>query len=168
MFDTASWDHDHEWSGLDGWGPPVTDHGLAEGLAARTADPLGRTTHRAEVERVHPVAAGSCPEESAVPSATDFAVFYQINPATASKGVNVLVELGVLYKKRGIGMFVRTGARGAAAGPSPGELSVARGRRPHVRLAPGGAPDNRGHRRPPSAAVRHTGYATSPPARLVG
>lgn len=50
-------------------------------------------------------------EESAVPSATDFAVFHQMNPATASKGVNMLVELGVLYKKRGIGMFVATGAR---------------------------------------------------------
>lgn len=50
-------------------------------------------------------------EETAVPSATDFALFFQMNPATASKGVNLLVELGVLYKKRGIGMFVATGAR---------------------------------------------------------
>jgi len=57
------------------------------------------------------IVAGTYPEESAVPSATDFSVFYQMNPATASKGVNLLVELGVLYKKRGIGMFVATGAR---------------------------------------------------------
>jgi GntR family transcriptional regulator len=57
------------------------------------------------------IVAGTYPEESAVPSATDFAVFYQMNPATASKGVNVLVDLGALYKKRGIGMFVATGAR---------------------------------------------------------
>jgi GntR family transcriptional regulator len=57
------------------------------------------------------VVAGTYPEETAVPSATDFAVFYQMNPATASKGVNILVEAGVLYKKRGIGMFVATGAR---------------------------------------------------------
>jgi len=54
---------------------------------------------------------GTYPAETAVPSATDFAVFYKINPATASKGVNALVELGALYKKRGIGMFVTTGAR---------------------------------------------------------
>ena len=54
---------------------------------------------------------GTYPEESAVPSATDFALFYAMNPATASKGVNVLVELGALYKKRGIGMFVAAGAR---------------------------------------------------------
>ena len=57
------------------------------------------------------IVAGAYPEETAVPSATDFAVFYQMNPATASKGVNLLVELGALYKKRGIGMFVATGAR---------------------------------------------------------
>lgn len=54
---------------------------------------------------------GSYPEETSIPSATDFALFYQMNPATASKGVNMLVELGALYKKRGIGMFVATGAR---------------------------------------------------------
>lgn len=57
------------------------------------------------------IVAGTYPEESAVPSATDFSVFFQMNPATASKGVNLLVDLGVLYKKRGIGMFVATGAR---------------------------------------------------------
>ena len=57
------------------------------------------------------IVAGTYPEETAVPSATDFALFFQMNPATASKGVNLLVELGVLYKKRGIGMFVATGAR---------------------------------------------------------
>lgn len=57
------------------------------------------------------VLAGAYPEETAVPSAVEFAVFHQMNPATASKGVNLLVELGVLYKKRGIGMFVAVGAR---------------------------------------------------------
>lgn len=57
------------------------------------------------------IVSGAYPEETAVPSATDFAVFHQMNPATASKGVNMLVSLGVLYKKRGIGMFVATGAR---------------------------------------------------------
>ncbi len=51
------------------------------------------------------------PEESQVPSTNQFAVFYQINPATAAKGVNLLVDQGILYKKRGIGMFVATGAR---------------------------------------------------------
>ena len=57
------------------------------------------------------IAAGTYPEETAVPSATDFAVFLHMNPATVSKGVNLLVDRGLLYKKRGIGMFVASGAR---------------------------------------------------------
>lgn len=56
------------------------------------------------------IVAGVYPEETAVPSAMDFAAFHRMNPATASKGVNLLVDLGALYKKRGIGMFVATGA----------------------------------------------------------
>lgn len=54
---------------------------------------------------------GRLPEESQVPSKNEFASFYQINPATAAKGVNLLVDEGILYKKRGIGMFVAAGAR---------------------------------------------------------
>lgn len=54
---------------------------------------------------------GGLPEESQVPSTNQFAAFYQINPATAAKGVNLLVDQGILYKRRGIGMFVATGAR---------------------------------------------------------
>ncbi|BBH19106.1 GntR family transcriptional regulator [Paenibacillus baekrokdamisoli] len=55
---------------------------------------------------------GGLQEESQVPSTNEFASFYQINPATAAKGVNLLVDQQILYKKRGIGMFVSTGARG--------------------------------------------------------
>lgn len=51
------------------------------------------------------------PEETQVPSTNQFAAFYQINPATAAKGVNLLVDEGILYKRRGIGMFVAAGAR---------------------------------------------------------
>ncbi|MBO9598462.1 MAG: GntR family transcriptional regulator [Cohnella sp.] len=54
---------------------------------------------------------GAMPEESQVPSTNQFAAFYQINPATAAKGVNLLVDQGILYKRRGIGMFVATGAK---------------------------------------------------------
>jgi DNA-binding transcriptional regulator YhcF (GntR family) len=54
---------------------------------------------------------GRLPEESQVPSTNQFASFYQINPATAAKGVNLLVDQGILYKRRGIGMFVVTYAR---------------------------------------------------------
>ncbi len=40
------------------------------------------------------------------PSTTEFANVYSINPATARKGLNILVDEGILYKKRGMGMFV--------------------------------------------------------------
>ena len=49
-------------------------------------------------------------EEERVPSTNELARLYSINPATAAKGVNLLVEQGILYKKRGIGMFVSRGA----------------------------------------------------------
>ncbi len=54
---------------------------------------------------------GRLPEETQVPSTNELAAYLRINPATAGKGVNLLVEAGVLYKKRGIGMFVADGAR---------------------------------------------------------
>ena len=54
---------------------------------------------------------GSLAEEDRAPSTNELAAFHRINPATAAKGINQLVTDGVLYKKRGIGMFVATGAR---------------------------------------------------------
>lgn len=54
---------------------------------------------------------GSLPEESRAPSTNELAAFHRINPATAAKGIAVLVDKGVLYKRRGIGMFVADGAR---------------------------------------------------------
>lgn len=54
---------------------------------------------------------GVLPEEAQVPSTNEFAAFHRINPATAAKGVNRLVDDGILYKKRGIGMFVAPGSR---------------------------------------------------------
>lgn len=57
------------------------------------------------------IVAGLLAEEAQVPSTNEFAAFYRINPATAGKGVNLLVDDGILYKKRGIGMFVADGAR---------------------------------------------------------
>jgi len=53
---------------------------------------------------------GAYPEEEQVPSTTEISVTYKINPATALKGINQLVEEGILYKRRGIGMFVAKGA----------------------------------------------------------
>ena len=49
-------------------------------------------------------------EEEQVPSTNELARGYNINPATAAKGINLLVADGILYKRRGIGMFVSPGA----------------------------------------------------------
>lgn len=54
---------------------------------------------------------GSLAEEAKAPSTNELAAFYRINPATAAKGVAMLTDKGVLYKQRGIGMFVSSGAR---------------------------------------------------------
>jgi GntR family transcriptional regulator len=57
------------------------------------------------------IVGGSLAEEAQAPSTNELAAFFRINPATAAKGVNVLVDKGVLYKRRGVGMFVAPGAR---------------------------------------------------------
>ncbi|WDV44899.1 GntR family transcriptional regulator [Clostridiaceae bacterium M8S5] len=49
-------------------------------------------------------------EEEQVYSTNQLATLLHINPATARKGLNMLVEEEIIYKKRGIGMFVKSGA----------------------------------------------------------
>jgi GntR family transcriptional regulator len=57
------------------------------------------------------IADGGLAEGARVPSTNELAAFYRINPATAAKGIKVLADDGLLEKRRGIGMFVATGAR---------------------------------------------------------
>jgi len=57
------------------------------------------------------ILSGVYAEETQVPSITEMALVYKINPATALKGVNMLVDSGLLYKKRGLGMYVAQDAR---------------------------------------------------------
>jgi GntR family transcriptional regulator len=57
------------------------------------------------------ILAGTYAEETQIPSTTELSRVFQINPATAGKGVNALVDEGFCYKKRGIGIFVKEGAR---------------------------------------------------------
>ena len=57
------------------------------------------------------VLAGELKEEEQVMSTTQFATTFRINPATAQKAFAGLVDEGVLYKRRGLGMFVAPGAR---------------------------------------------------------
>ncbi len=56
------------------------------------------------------ILSGAFLEEAQVPSTTEISVTYKINPATALKGMNLLVAEGILYKKRGVGLFVAEGA----------------------------------------------------------
>ena len=49
-------------------------------------------------------------EGERVPSTNELARLYTINPATAAKGLGILVDRGILYKKWGLGMFVADGA----------------------------------------------------------
>lgn len=54
---------------------------------------------------------GNLKEGEQAPSTNQFSAVYKINPATAGKGLNILVEEEILFKRRGLGMFVSEGAR---------------------------------------------------------
>lgn len=57
------------------------------------------------------VLSGALQADEQVMSTNQYAAFFRINPATAAKAFQHLVDEGVLYKKRGIGMFVSPEAR---------------------------------------------------------
>jgi len=72
----------------------------------------GRPIFRQLAEQIeNQIIDGSLVEGQQVPSTNEFAAFHRINPATALKGIALLVDTGVLFKRRGIGMFVADGAR---------------------------------------------------------
>lgn len=54
---------------------------------------------------------GSLKPGEQAPSTNQLAQFHEINPATARKGLALLVDDHVLEKRRGLGMFVTDGAR---------------------------------------------------------
>lgn len=53
---------------------------------------------------------GVFPEESKIPSTNEISALLNINPHTVLKGMNMLVDEEIIYKKRGLGMFVKEGA----------------------------------------------------------
>ena len=57
------------------------------------------------------ILSGSFERDQKVYSQYQLADIFNINPATAAKGLNILVDGDVLYKKRGLGMFVSGNAR---------------------------------------------------------
>ena len=50
------------------------------------------------------------PEETKIPSTNELSSLLNINPHTVLKGMNLLVDEEIIYKKRGLGMFVKKGA----------------------------------------------------------
>ncbi|RHW35714.1 GntR family transcriptional regulator [Neobacillus notoginsengisoli] len=59
------------------------------------------------------IISGNLGTDEKVYSQYQLAEMFTINPATAAKGLNLLAEENILYKKRGLGMFVAAGARDA-------------------------------------------------------
>ena len=53
---------------------------------------------------------GVFPEETKIPSTNELSALLNINPHTVLKGMNLLVDEEIIYKKRGLGMFVKEGA----------------------------------------------------------
>ena len=54
---------------------------------------------------------GALAADEQVMSTTQYATHFRINPATAARAFQHLVDEGVLYKRRGVGMFVAPDAR---------------------------------------------------------
>ena len=57
------------------------------------------------------IVTGTLGADQQVMSTNQYASFYGINPATAAKAFQELIEEGLLYKRRGVGMFVSPEAR---------------------------------------------------------
>jgi GntR family transcriptional regulator len=57
------------------------------------------------------VLSGALAADEQVMSTNQYASFYRINPATAAKAFQLLVDEGILYKRRGLGLFVTPDAR---------------------------------------------------------
>ena len=57
------------------------------------------------------ILSGDLKEEAQLPSTTFISNKYDINIITVNKAINMLVDDGLVYKKRGIGMFVKKGAK---------------------------------------------------------
>lgn len=68
------------------------------------------------------ILSGNIEEGENIPSTNQFASVYGINPATARKGFDLLTDEGIIYKKRGIGMFVSDGAREKIASKAKNKL----------------------------------------------
>lgn len=57
------------------------------------------------------ILSGSIKDDEKIYSQYQLAEMFTINPATAAKGLNILADENILYKKRGLGMFVSPNAK---------------------------------------------------------
>ena len=72
----------------------------------------GTPIYRQIADRIRAdVLRGVLDADEQVMSTTQYATHFRINPATAAKAFQQLVDEGVLYKRRGVGMFVSPDAR---------------------------------------------------------
>ncbi|MEM1142201.1 MAG: GntR family transcriptional regulator [Pseudomonadota bacterium] len=74
----------------------------------REGQPIYRQLRDLVIQRVID---GSFPEGEAIPSVRQVATDYRINHLTVGKAYQELVDMGLLEKRRGLGMFVAQGAR---------------------------------------------------------
>lgn len=54
---------------------------------------------------------GNFKSDQKIHSQYQLAEIFNVNPATAAKGLNLLADESILYKKRGLGMFVSSEAK---------------------------------------------------------
>ncbi len=56
------------------------------------------------------ILAGTFPEGSQIPSVAELSTGFKMNHITTLKGIGLLADAGIIFKKRGIGMYVAEGA----------------------------------------------------------
>lgn len=54
---------------------------------------------------------GDLQDGDQIPSTNEIVQFFRVNHLTVAKGMNILADEGLIYKRRGLGMFVETGAK---------------------------------------------------------
>jgi DNA-binding transcriptional regulator YhcF (GntR family) len=52
------------------------------------------------------ILAGLLTPDDQIPSNSQLVSFFSVNPVTVHRGVSLLLDEGIVYKKRGLGMFV--------------------------------------------------------------
>jgi DNA-binding transcriptional regulator YhcF (GntR family) len=57
------------------------------------------------------ILSGNIKGDGQIPSTSQLVSYFSINPVTVLKGISLLTDEGILYKKRGLGIFVCPGAQ---------------------------------------------------------